>query len=251
MDRHAISTIAHLDHPVAAPVSTDEVHRLLGHLDPAQGGRVLDLGCGWGAWLLELLAARPDLSGVGLDVALPADLDECARAQGVEGRVKWVQADAATWSGGPFDAVLCVGASHAFGGTVATLEAVRRLVRPGGRVLLGDTVWEAAPTAAAQEALGAGPDDFADLAGLVAQVRSAGFEPGHGHVSTLAEWDDYEWSWTGSLVGWALEPDRDPAERDEALRAARNHRAAWLEGYRGQLGFVTLVLHDLARAPTA
>jgi hypothetical protein len=30
------------------------------------------------------------------------------------------------------------------------------------------------------------------------------------------------------------------------LQLARDHRRGWLEGYRGQLGFVTVVLHDLA-----
>ncbi len=43
----------------------------------------------------------------------------------------------------------------------------------------------------------------------------------HGHVSTLQEWDEYEWSWTGSLADWALADGRDPAERAEALEAAR------------------------------
>ncbi|MGZ4508677.1 MAG: hypothetical protein ACXVX0_15645, partial [Blastococcus sp.] len=68
-------------------------------------------------------------------------------------------------------------------------------------------------------------------------------EPGFGHVSTAAEWDDYEWSWTGSLATWAL---TEAADRAGALEAARTHRRQWLEGYRGQLGFVTLVLHDIA-----
>jgi hypothetical protein len=66
----------------------------------------------------------------------------------------------------------------------------------------------------------------------------------HGHVSSLEEWDEYEWSWTGSLADWALEPGRDPGDRAEALEAARAHRDAWLGGYRGVLGFATLVLVD-------
>ncbi len=70
----------------------------------------------------------------------------------------------------------------------------------------------------------------------------------HGHVSSLEEWDEYEWSWTGSLADWALEPGRDPADRDQALAAAADHRDAWLDGYRGVLGFATLVL--ARRVPT-
>ena len=93
-------------------------------------------------------------------------------------------------------------------------------------------------------ALDAGPDEFPDLAGLVDLAVEHGYEVVHGHVSTLEEWDEYEWSWTGSLADWALADGRDPGDRAEALEASRSHREAWLRGYRGVLGFATLVLTD-------
>lgn len=251
MDRNEISRIAHTDQRIAAPVARANVRELLARLSPPSGAHVVDLGCGWGEWLLELLAARPDMSGVGVDVSLPADVDAQARARGLADRVSWVEADASTWDGGLFDVVLCVGASHAFGGLAETLDGARRMLRPGGQLLLGDTIWDAPPSAAAQDALEAGPEDFPDLAGLVDRARERGFEPGYGHVSSLQEWDDYEWSWTGSLTTWALHQAQDPAARDQALEAARAHREAWLRGYRRQLGFATLVLHDLQSSPTS
>jgi hypothetical protein len=66
-------------------------------------------------------------------------------------------------------------------------------------------------------------------------------------VSTLGEWDDYEWAWAGALVRWAVsQPPDAAAQREAALDAAREHREAWLSGYRRYLGFVTLVLQDMA-----
>jgi SAM-dependent methyltransferase len=239
MDRATLSRIAHRDHPIAAPVSEAQARVLLSRLSPPPNGRVLDLGCGPGVWLAELLDARQDLTGVGVDIALPPDV-----AHGRTNRITWVEADAARYEAEPVDTVICIAASHAFGGLAATLDGVRRHLRPGGQVLLGDGLWEQPPTAAAQQALQAGPDEFPDLPGLLAQARAAGFEPGYGHVSTLAEWDDYEWSWTGALTEWALREASSPADREEALDAARRHRDEWLEGYRGQLGFVFVVLND-------
>ncbi len=221
------------------------MRELLARLSHPPGARVVDLGCGWGEWLIELLAARSDLTGVGVDVSLPLDVEARAQARGVADRVSWVQTDAARWHGGVYDVVLCIGASHAFGGLAKTLDSVRRMLRPEGQLLLGDTIWDAPPSAAAQEALGVGPEDFPDLPGLVDITRERGFEPGYGHVSTLQEWDDYEWSWTGSLTTWALQQAQDPASREQALVAARTHREAWLRGYRHQLGFTTLVLYDI------
>ncbi|MEJ5913678.1 hypothetical protein [Pseudokineococcus sp. 1T1Z-3] len=82
--------------------------------------------------------------------------------------------------------------------------------------------------------------------GFLADARAASFEPGFGHVSTQAEWDDYEWSWTGSLVDWALHEAPTDDDRQQALSTAREHRRQWLGGYRGVLGFATVVLHDVA-----
>jgi len=102
-------------------VDLGRVRELLSWLSPPTAGRVLDLGSGHGVWLVELLAARDDLTGVGVDIALPDGLAQTARDRGVDGRVAWEQADAAQWSGGTFDVVMCVGASHAFGDLRATL----------------------------------------------------------------------------------------------------------------------------------
>ncbi len=75
---------------------------------------------------------------------------------------------------------------------------MRDRLRRGGRVLLGDAICEVPPTPAALAALDATADTFPDLAGLVDTVRAAGFEPGYDHVSTLQEWDDDEFCWTGA-----------------------------------------------------
>ncbi len=249
MDRAEISRIAHTDHPIAAPVSPATARRLLARLDPPVVGHVVDLGCGAGAWLLELLQARSDLSAVGVDTALHPEREARAGAVGVADRLSWAEADAASWAGdgpGAHDAVLCVGASHAFGGLDGTLDAIRHHLRPGARALLGDAIWEQPPSAAAQELLGARPEDFPTLTQLVATAHRHGFEVGYAHVSSAEEWDDYEWSWTGSLVAWALDDARTTEEREQALGTARAHRREWIEGYRGELGFVTAVLHDTA-----
>jgi SAM-dependent methyltransferase len=244
VDRALISAIAHRWHPVAAPVSDDNVRRLVARLDVPDGGRVLDLGCGYGEWLHAALEAFPGAEGVGVDTSTPA-LEEARSRAGerkLTDRVTFEQADASEWEGGEFDAVLCVGATHALGGLVPTLTAARKHLRPGGRLLLGDGFWETPPTPETLSALEAEAGDFANLPDLVVDLERFGYEPGFGHVSSAAEWDDYEWSWTGSVATWAL---TEAADKAAALDAARTHRRQWLTGYRGQLGFVTFVLHDL------
>jgi SAM-dependent methyltransferase len=251
VDRALASAVAHRWHPVAAPVSDPVVGRLLDRLDLAPGSRVLDLGCGPGEWLHRALGTVPGSHGVGVDTSGPAL--ELARdgavRRGLADRVTWVESDASDWTNGAaFDAVLCVGVGHVLGGPGGTLAAARRHLAPGGRVLLGDAFWEVPPDTATLEALGATPDELPDLPGLVAAAAQVGFEPGWGHVSSAEEWDDYEWSWTGALAEWAL-TEAGGADAAEALELARDHRRGWLGGYRGRLGFLTVVLRPVGGPP--
>ncbi len=242
MDRAETSRIAHTHHPFAAPASGATVARLLERLDPPEGSRVLDLGCGSGAWLVELLARRRDLSAVGVDTHLHPDRLALAAARGVGDRLTWYEGDAGDWWDGGYGSVLCVGAAHAFGGPRDMLTAIATHLAPGGRALVGDGFWERTPSPAAQAALGAGPTDFPSLSGLVDLAKATGWAVTYAHVSSAEEWDDYEWSWTGSLTEWALRPGTHPADRAHVLEVADEHRSGWLEGYRGELGFLTAVL---------
>jgi SAM-dependent methyltransferase len=247
VDRALVSAIAHRWHPIAAPVSDDDLRLLVQRLELPPHARVLDLGCGFGEWLFAAVEGTPGVTGVGVDTSGPALAEARQRAatRGLSERVTFEQADADAWTGNGFDAVLCIGATHAFGGVAPTLAAVRRHLRPGGRVLLGDGYWEGTPSATALQALDAEPGELPGIGELVTAVQQAGFEPGYGHLSTAAEWDHYEWCWTGSLSAWAL-TEAAQEDGDAALGIAREHRRQYLEGYRGELGFATLVLHDTA-----
>lgn len=153
-----------------------------------------------------------------------------------------VHTDVRGWAAAErFDVILSVGAAYAFGGALPTLAAAGEHLHPGGRVLLGECIWEQAPSQQALTLLGATVEDCDDLPTTVDAVASAGWVPLEGHVSSLAEWDAYEWSWTGSLARWALDHPDHP-DSSSVMTASVEHRRAWLEGYRGTLGFLAMLL---------
>jgi SAM-dependent methyltransferase len=239
MEPTRISAVAHADHPVMAPVSDPSVERMLRTLPIPDGGTVADFGCGRGEWLIRLLQQRGDVTGTGIDVsdvALSA-ARQTASSAGVGDRATWRLGDATAELGAATDAALCIGAAHAFGGLEPTLSTLGRRVRPGGCVLLGEGFWEHTPSPRALEVIG----ELPDLAGLVAACQTHHWQVVDGHVSTAEEWDRYEWSWVGSLTRWALD-HHGSEDGTAALEAARVHLDEWLTGYRGQLGFATLVL---------
>ena len=142
----------------------------------------------------------------------------------------------------PFDLVLCVGSTHAFGGLLPMLETARKHLAPGGSLLVGEGFWQREPDPATRELFSGGDGyPYFDLATTVDRVVAEGWTLVYAHVSTADELDDYEWCWTGTLARWALDHPEHP-DSAEALKAATQHRDEWLHGYRGTLGFVTLRL---------
>ncbi|UBU18108.1 SAM-dependent methyltransferase [Nonomuraea gerenzanensis] len=244
MDRDLISHLAHADHPIAAPISEDNLERLLVRAQLPARARILDLGCGEAGWLNRALSLYPDATADGVDISDSgfARAEEEARRRGVSDRLRLHAVPAAGFAADePYDLVLCVGATHAFGGLAPTLDAVRDHLRPSsGLALVGEGFWERPPSPALLARFGAEPDEYADLSGTAGRAESAGYATVHAHTSTMEEWDEYEWSWTGTLTRWAL--DHPGADGESALAAAREHRELWLDGYRGVLGFVTLLL---------
>src|SRR5207248_669465 len=128
--------------------------------------------------------------GVGVDTDRSA-LDRgltAAKSRGLEDRVEFVEANAATWSG-TADRVLCVGSSHAFGGTREALTALAAHVPAGGRLLYGDGYWQTAPSKAALDIFG---DGIMPLPELLETAREAGWRTIHMSAADHREWDDFE-----------------------------------------------------------
>ncbi len=178
MDRQQISRLAHADHPIAAPLDDASVRGLLARAVPRGDARVLDLGCGGGGeWLLRALTEHPRLTAEGVDVSeVPlAHARAAADRLGVTDRLVLHHEDAARFTAPHrFDLVLCVGATHAFGGLPAALAAAREHLAPGGRVLVGDGFWDGEPSAEAVGMLG----DLTDLATTLDRVVADGWTPG-------------------------------------------------------------------------
>ncbi len=224
-----VLALAHQGLTFNAPLSQARADDLVRRLRVPPGGRVLDLGCGWGKLLLRVCEAY-DVEGDGIESALPGVERgrALATARGLAERVRFHPTDLRDWTT-PADVVITVGTSHAWGGPAPTLAALRSLVTEGGRVLLGDGVWDRAPSRALQQMFG----DLPDLRSLTDLAVQAGLRPLHVATSTLEEFDTWESDWRAGL---------ELSGRPEARAIADERRVEYLDGYRGVLGFAWLVL---------
>jgi len=222
--------LAHAGLTFNAPLSEERAAGLVRALPIAPGHHVLDLGCGWGELLLRILAAHPATTGTGVDTSREA-LDRGLRAStrlGLHERVELVEAAAETCAD-VADVVLCVAASHAFGGHRAALEALRQHVTAGGRALYADGYWAADPSEAALAAIG----ELPRLEELETAARAAGFRIEHGSSSSQEEWDAFEAAWRSGL---------ESSGDADAIAFAAQRRREYEDGYRDAIGFAWLVL---------
>src|SRR6266567_3586661 len=75
------------------PLSEARAARLVARLTANSPKTVLDIGCGWGALMLRILAAAPDATGLGFDTD-EGDLArgrDNARVRGLQDRVTFVR----------------------------------------------------------------------------------------------------------------------------------------------------------------
>ncbi|WP_374194757.1 cyclopropane-fatty-acyl-phospholipid synthase family protein [Streptomyces sp. VRA16 Mangrove soil] len=236
-------------------MSEARVERMIGRLAGPSPVTVVDIGCGWGEMMLRMLDAVPGATARGIDI----NAEDLARgradaeARGLAGRAEFVEMDAKKAADTPADVVLCLGSSQALieedttEPVVDALRALRRMVNPGGRVLLGEGYFERPPTDEELAVMwpGASRDDHTDLATLVDLAVEAGFRPVWIETASQEEWEEFESGYQSDTEEWLANHPGHPLAEQTRERLDK-HRTSWLRGYRNVLGIAYLTLVPVA-----
>lgn len=243
IDGDTFHRISHRGIAHAAPISDAKI-AIIESLIPIEPGQaVLDIGCGRAEWLIQL-AERYAIAGTGVDRSAFA-LDE-ARSNGdvrAPGRLGFLQLDALDYDPGPsaFDIALCVGSTYALGGYRETFARFRRLVKPGGYLVIGEGYWQREPDQAYLDSFGGSCGEMATHAESVSIALEEGLIPLYAAVSSPDDRDHYEGRYAGNVERYAMEHAGEPGVAAELERIRR-----WRDGYlrwgRSTMGFA-LYLH--------
>jgi SAM-dependent methyltransferase len=187
-------------------------------------GFVVDFGCGTGSYVRLLVEALPDLRGLGID--LDEDGIETARRgcleDGHAGRLSFEVGDASLYRG-PVDMSICIGSSHVFGNAHEMFNRLAEIQR-SGLAIIGDGVWMDTPDAWCLSTFGEMPKG---AEGLGAIAEQQGWTVAAESTSSLAEWDDFEFTWNRGVQSVGT----------ELALAFAAQRAEEYQRYRGILGF--------------
>lgn len=113
--------------------SIDETLRRL----PDPGRQVLDLACGTGSLLQVLRRNWPQIELIGLDLSFEM-LGVAAGKLGSGAALCQGSAEQLPWRGSVFDLVISTSAFHYFRDPECVLAEIRRVLRPGGHVVITD-----------------------------------------------------------------------------------------------------------------
>ncbi|NEA02118.1 class I SAM-dependent methyltransferase, partial [Streptomyces sp. SID10116] len=180
--------------PRQGPGSDDTTRRLLSFVGALpERPRVLDLGCGPGRSALLLAAeAGAEVTAVDLHEPFLDELRAAADARGLGGSITPVNADMGElpYADGSFDVVWAESSAYSIGFDTA-LRSWRRLLAPGGALVLTECEWTAAEPSAAARAFWERHYRLRTGEENVRAATRAGYAVLGAHPQPESDWDEY------------------------------------------------------------
>jgi SAM-dependent methyltransferase len=233
--------VVEAEHEIQNPTSPEKIRLLGERLGLGPESHVLDIASGRGGPALILgreFGCR--LTCVERSPEFVAAARERVAAAGLEERIELVEADAATFELGRYDAALCLGATFVYGGLAPTLEC---LSAAAPLVAVGEPywrIWPPPPEAAQEEQPVLAQDEFLPLRETVERAQSTGVQVVSLIASSEDDWDRYDSLHWQTLDRWlAANPEHPQAEEFRARGAA--YRDRYLRWQRDSLGWAILV----------
>ena len=240
MDTWKFYDITHREHVVCNPTSEEKLTRLVELLRLPTDAQVVDIACGKGEFLIRLAEAY-GACGVGIDISpfFVAEAQRRLQARASSAGITFTEMNGSDFKPDKphsLDLASCIGASWVFGGHADTLDALIRMVKPGGWVIVGEPYWLQEPPKDYLEASEVARDDFGSHSSNAESGERRGLDLVHTIVSSKDDWDRYEGlQWYATDEYARNHPD--DSDLAEVVERVSKARATYLRWGRDTLGW--------------
>jgi len=231
-------------HLLCNPLNKEKFESLCKLLRLKRAARVLDVACGKGEFLVRL-AELYDISGVGVDIS-PYCIRDCLekhRKRVPNSDIKFIQMDGADYkpeSPEAFDLAMCIGASWIYEGHRGTLQALTKMTKSSGLVIVGEPFWLKEPSEEYLKADQMKREEFGTHYDNVRVGEEEGLTCIYTLVSNHDDWDHYE-----TFGWWAVDEyaraNPDDPDISELLQRKRREEEIYLRWGRETLGWAIYV----------
>lgn len=224
-----------------SPLDPTQVDDLIAHLPLHEETTVVDIGCGHGELLLQVMETF-GCAGIGVDPDEYAigSLQAAALGRGLAEKLTAKEQPAAdfAWPEGGVDALICVGSVHAFQDLEGTVANAHHRLKPGGVLLVGDIMWRQAPQGEYLDFIGEDgwPPFDRDLGAFTIVGEDAGLRLLYATESPATAWDAFEGEIHLDRLCAAQDED-EAAKREEKIKHAQDWYRAYVHWGRTTMSF--------------
>ena len=231
MDIWKYYDITHKKHSDLNPMSKDKLNKLFLLLDLMPNSRVLDIGCGKGESLIRLVKLF-NISGIGVDLS-PYHSKDCKgniNKRVPSSDIKILEMDGAKYKpdeNETYDLSMCLGASWIYNGFKGTIEALKKMTKPEGLIIVGEPYWLKEPDDEYLKMSGIKKEGFNSHYKNIDVGEKEGLYCVYTLVSNHDDWDHYETlQWLATMDYVTDNPDDQ--DNPELLKRVKKAKMEYL-----------------------
>jgi len=241
MDRNKFSHIGHAHHTFYNPISESKVERILNLVKLNPLDKVVDIGSGKCEILIRLIE-KYNIVGTGIEL-YEGFIKEAQ--QNAAGRIRGeslilINKDAkkavSDIDDSQYNMGICIGSTHALGGLEATIKELKKCVRNGGYIAIGEGYWKVKPSCEYLNALDSDESEFNSHYGNIKMAEELGLISLWSIAASEDDWDEYECLYSMSIENYCYDNPKDE-DYQEMLDKIREWRKTYFSMGRDTLGF--------------
>jgi len=237
-------SLAERYHRLVNPISPEKVLEIGEVAGMSEGTSVIEFGSSR-AEVLALWAKHLGIRGTGIEVRKDSNDHGIRRIEelGLADRVDLINEDGSQYSfeEGSYDMAAAIGSTFIWGGFASALDALKKAVKPGGYILIGEPYW-IHDNVQPESVMGSHRDhEFHTERGLLDIVRNSGHTIKYLVRSSHDDWDCYQGNNWRSLIEWLSENPSHP-ERSEVIDFLLKMQDDYLSHGREHIGWAIYLI---------